>query len=186
MAKKISAIVSLSIIGILIIATIIMANVKINYNVKCATPDAIYVCKNGGTKQDIVDQNKKNTVIEYINNASKEITLTALFNGNINKKAVLVKNKGTLDLTEIEFAVFYVYNNAQQLKDGKELYKDVNGQAVTYQHLIFAIPDYHKGETQYKVYVGHDETDRTAYNYYYELSADFSSLFGYLTDNYVA
>ena len=38
MAKKIGAIVSLSIIGVLILATIIMANVNVNYSIKCEKP----------------------------------------------------------------------------------------------------------------------------------------------------
>ena len=43
MAKKIGAIVSLIIIGIVIIAAIVMVNVDVNYRIECVKPDIIWV-----------------------------------------------------------------------------------------------------------------------------------------------
>ena len=51
MAKKIGAIVSLSIIGILILATIIMANVNVDYSIDCAAPTQVWIQKGSETER---------------------------------------------------------------------------------------------------------------------------------------
>ena len=64
MAKKIGAIVSLSIIGVLIIATIIMANIKINYSINCSTPDKIYVSYNNSGFTAVTSETQANKIVE--------------------------------------------------------------------------------------------------------------------------
>ena len=61
MAKKVGAIVSLSIIGVLIIATIILANLKVDYSIQCNKPDSIWV--NGS----VANETEMNEIINYIN-----------------------------------------------------------------------------------------------------------------------
>ena len=119
MAKKIGAIVSLSIIGVLILATIIMANVNVNYSIKCEKPQYIYVEYQDkgerGAKTEQVDE-----IINLIDNASKQKSLTALFNGNIGAKAQVVTENGTVP--DIDgFYVRYHYDQKQDLKEGNKL-----------------------------------------------------------------
>lgn len=177
MAKKIGAIVSLSIIGILILATIIMANVDVKYNIKCATPTSVWVNYNSNDSSKERQVSDAETVVNYINNASKEKSLTALFNGTLNKKAKLVaesKNGKKLP-SNSSFYVRYRYENAQKVQDN-------NGNEVVYDDLVFTVTDTDDIQLV-KVYVIPDSANATTYTYYYELEADFSSLYDYLVES---
>lgn len=183
MAKKIGAIVSLSIIGILILATIIMANVNVNYSIRCETPTTVYVSYGANTERDA--QANKDAIVDYINNASKEKSLTALFNGNLGKKANVVAASSvgkTISTTSSSFYVRYRYNNAQKLMDGKKEYKDSNGNAVYFDDLVFTVSDV-DGSAVVNVYVIPDSTNANVYTHYYELEADFTELYDYLVNN---
>ena len=141
MAKRITAIVSLSIIGILIIATIIMANVDVNHKINCNNPDSIYVqYSSNGIRE--VDDEIYDGILERINNASKESSLTALFSGTLSEKPAIVTNSTTSATTvpsTSDFYVSFVYNNPQKLMDGNNEYKDADGNSVYYKELIFSV-----------------------------------------------
>ena len=184
MAKKIGAIVSLSIIGVLILATIIMANVNVDYSIKCSTPTNVYVCYGATTERDAKDN--ASTIVDYINNASKEKSLTALFNGTLNKQAKVNAASSVgknLSFSANTFYVRYHYENPQKLMQGKDEYKDVNGNTVYFEDLIFAVADL-QGTNVVNVYVIPDSTDSKKYTYYYELEADFEGLFDFLNEEY--
>ena len=80
MAKKIGAIVSLSIIGILILATIIMANVNVDYSIDCATPSNVWVLYNSNdpNKERVAGDENAKAIVDFINNASKEKSTSAM------------------------------------------------------------------------------------------------------------
>lgn len=182
MAKKIGAIVSLSIIGILILATIIMANVNVDYSIRCATPKTIYISYGANAERDAQDCTDE--IVDFISNASKEKSLTALFNGNLGKKAniVAVSNVGKNLPENSGFYVRYRYEDKQKLKYGKEDYKDSNGEVVLYQDLVFEVKDI-DGTGKINVYVIPDSTNSRVYTHYYELEADFGGLYDYLVEN---
>ena len=182
MAKKVGAIVSLSIIGILILATIIMANVNVNYSIRCATPTNVYVSYGSNGERDA--QANAGEIVKLISNASKEKSLTALFNGTLNKKAnvVAVSNVGKTIPSNSGFYVRYRYENPQKLMDGKKEYKDINGQAVFYDDLVFTVQNL-EGVNVVIVYVIQDSTNANSYTYYYELEADFGALYDFLVLN---
>ena len=179
MAKRIGAIVSLSIIGVLILATIIMANVNVNYSVRCANPAIVYVNYNGGSVRDAENFNGTDKIIEYINNASKEKALTAMFNGTLGKKAEIKVVKERTMPSNSGFNVRYHYGSKQKLMDGKEVYKNSNGDTVYYEELVFTVNNV-EGINVVNVYVIQDATKSTTYSYYYELEANFASLYNYL------
>ena len=185
MAKKIGAIVSLSIIGILIIATIIMANVNVNYGIKCESPSSVWVQKGTETKRLVQSEDDANQIVNIIANASKEKSLTALFNGTLNKKpnVVVASSVGKTLPTDNSFYVRYYYNNPQKLMDGKKEYKDANGNAVYYDELVFTVNNV-EGTNVFNVYVIQDATNSNVYNYYYELEADFSELYSLLNEKF--
>ena len=175
MAKKIGAIVSISIIGILIIATIIMANVNVNYGIKCNTPSSVWVQYGANTERDV--QGHADEIVDFINNASKEKSLTALFNGTINKKpnVVTASSVGKTLPSNSGFYVRYRYENAQKMTDntGKEVY---------YEDLVFTVKD-GQGTTVVNVYVIPDAEQATTYTHYYEVEANFEALYDYLVEN---
>ncbi len=207
MAKKITAIVSLGVIGALILATIIMACITVNHNINCATPtNGVYVITssvsvaNSGTR---AKDEQAETIINYINEASKESSLTALFSGRLFSSAELktssssvsnIRTGGTTLTTPssagYSYFVCYKYSTPQVLMDGntKITYTDDDGNEVsyTYQELYFGITET-DGVAEVNVYVISDELTNTTtykYYYYYVLYADFDELYSYLSANF--
>ncbi len=181
MQKKIWAIISLSIIGVLIIATIIMANVKVNYQIVCAEPDTIYIGNRVATEEEY------DNILNYINGASKESALTSLFGGRINDKAVITTN-GSTNVSipsSSNYYVYFEYKNPQKLMNGNKEYKDGDGNVYYYKRLVFSVDS---SSEQFKVYIVPYYTSSGAENYedvyskYYLLTADFSDLYSYLSN----
>ena len=181
MAKRIGAIVSLSIIGVLILATIIMACVNVNYGIRCNKPAEIWVSY--GNEQERQAVGHEDAIIKYINNASKEKSLTALFNGTLGKKAeIKATNSKTIQTNSDGFYVRYRYDIPQKLMYGKKEFKTSSNQTVSYQDLVFTVKNM-SGTNIVNVYVVENQATPNTYNYYYELEADFSELFNYLNNN---
>ena len=182
MAKKIGAIASLSIIGILIIATIVMANININYGVPASTPNEIYV-QYGNSTTFRADADQKSEIVKLINSASQEKSLTALFSGDLGKKAKITTSKSSLSLSSDTFYVRYSYNESQTLKDGKSKFVDGDGKSYTYDDLIFVVKDV-DGQTEVRVYVIPDDAKSLNYTHYYTVEADFEDLYAYLDSQF--
>ncbi len=160
-----------------------MANVSVNYSIECAKPDHVYVVYGAGAQTDA--QGHADDIVKFISNASKEKALTALFNGNLNKHATLhVKGaSSTIPSNSSNFYVRYFYENPQKLKEDKEVYKDSNDKEVEFKELVFEVKEA-EGSNLVNVYVVQDSMSVNTYSYYYELEADFTELFDYLTENF--
>ena len=182
MAKKIGAIVSMAIIGVLIIATIVMANINVNYSVNCTTPTSVWV--QYGANGERSAQGDSDRIIELINNASNEKALTALFNGTLGKtaKVVAASSVGKTIPSNSGFNIRFRYENPQKLMEGKKEYKDSNGAVVYYEDLVFTVNDV-DGISVFNVYVIPDSQKATTYTHYYEVEANFSALYDFLTEN---
>lgn len=180
MAKKIGAIVSLVIVGIVIVTAIILANTNISYNIECLKPDYIYIQTT--TDHIRVSNAQKDEIVNLINEASKERTLTALFNGDLGKKAELITEKATLS-SPTSYYVRYKYNTKQDLVVDKKEYKNSDGQVETYEELVFVVNQF-DGETEYRVYVIPESENAYSYSYYFKLTADFGDLYSYLENNF--
>lgn len=180
MAKKIGAILSLIIIGAVIIAAIVMANIDIDYSVKCVKPDVIYVQTSTDTIK--VSNNQRDKIVELISGASKENVLTALFNGELGKKAEIVTSKATLT-TPNNFYVRYKYTTKQDLVVDGKIYKNADGKTETYEELVFVVNPFDE-EAEFKVYVIPESDSANVYSYYYNLSANFKDLYDYLSENF--
>ena len=188
MAKKVTAIVSLIIIGLLIVTTIVMANVDVNYGIEFDTPDIVRILKPSNSNPDDIssDKTKIKKIEEYINDASKESSLTALFNGTLFQHAEI----STCSLTTIKtnsscYYIEFVYQSAKVLKEGKDNYKE-NGKNYLYKELWFEISN-KEGVNEFKVYVipwqdenGNKNENKQVYSKYYTLKADFSNLYNFL------
>ena len=72
MAKKITAIVSLAIIGVLIIATIIMANIDVNHGINCNKPDAIRLQYSSLNAVVSVKDEEKTKIEKFIQSANED------------------------------------------------------------------------------------------------------------------
>ena len=179
MAKRISAIISLVIIGILILTTIIMATIDVDHKIKCNQPNEIYIRYNSSDKNTTEEQQK--CIIDFIDNASKEKSLTALFNGHIGDQAELKLISTTpVEIKDTsEFFVIYHYTTAQDLIVNNKIEKDENGQDIKYKELAFAI-DKTQGLHEVKVYITPEGASSFTYSRYYNVRADFSDLYDYL------
>jgi len=175
MAKKIGAIVSLSLIGVLIIATIILANVKINYSIKCETPSAVWVSYSNKAYNKVSDE-QADKIIDFINNASKENTLSALFNGNLSKKAEITKAESSnkKPASNSGFYVEYSYSTPQKLMYGNKAHES----GATYQRLLFTVNNINESN-EVSVYVFENNKSEN-YSYRYTLEANFNDLYNYL------
>ena len=195
MTKKITAIVSLVIVGLLMITTLILANVSVNYSVNCATPSEVWVftssvwTSNSGRKANAEESEK---IINLINSASKDRCLTALFNGTAFTKAEIVKEEKLKNITSpssagYNYFVCYQYNNEQALMNGKKKFKDEDGNYHFYKDLYFGIKNV-DGKAVYDVFVtpwfGEDGNKNNSYNYLYkyQIKADYNELYNYLKD----
>ncbi len=193
MAKKISAIVSLSLVGILLVATIIMANVKVDYSINCQAPHSIDVLYGSNQTAKTTTPAQAKEIQKLIGNASKEMSLSALFTGRLNKKAEItsVESNGITLPTTQSFYVFYEYDTPQVLMYGNKAYKTNEDKNFYYQTLVFAVEDTEEA-TNVKVYVkqyynsnnpAEGKYTENKYNKYYVLEANFASLYQYLLDN---
>ena len=183
MAKRIGAIITLSLIGILIITTIVMSLIPVSYAIVCNTPDRIeYKVNNSGFLSGISDDDR-GYIENYLNNTSKESSLVALFKNNINGKAEIVSgSRQTISYSSSNNYIKFVYNTNQKLMDGKSVYKDSSNNEYEYKHLTFEIP--YTQEEYIKVYVtGASDNDDT-YRKYYKLTGVYQELYNYITDMY--
>ncbi len=190
MAKKITAIVSLSIIGVLIVATIIMANIKCSYGVNFATPDEVTVSyANSSLNQDPTGE-QANKIVSLINDASKENTLTAMFSGTLFDTAEVETTtpNGTSSIKKEngKFYVYLTYANPQKLMVGKKEYKDADNKTYYYKELVFEVSNT-TGVEETKVYIipsykpnTNEPYNEGGYSKFYKLKANFSSLYSYL------
>ena len=177
MAKKIGAIVSLSIIGILILLTIILANVQINHRIDCEKPQHVYVYSNGIASG--ASQEEATKIVDYINNASKEVWLSAFFGGTLNDNAKVVANKGTISISADSYYVSYVYNEEQTVKVNNKAYVDAEGKTCKFEELLFEVNNA-SGKNEVKVYIVPYAENNLKYTHYYTVNADFSDLYNYI------
>ena len=194
MAKKITAIVSLVIVGILMITTLILANITVNRRINCADPNSVWVFTgtvwNAGSGRE-TSKEEKDKIVDLINNASKGKLLSTMFNGNYYKKVEIEKADSLINISTprgfgYDYFVCYNYNNAQTLKLGNKDYKDDNGEKYLYKQLYFGVKSV-EGRAVFDVYVAPylnangGVNENYNYLYRYQLTADFGELYNYLS-----
>ncbi len=209
--KRVLAGISLFIVAVVVIATIVMANIDVKYNINCATPNSIlirtskeYYDRQGGDGYMSSDPDSAQSakIVDLINNASKRSVLTNLFERNVKKQATISQvstaSSSTRTLTtpsglNYEYFVIYRYREPQLLKLGKNNYLNADGEVYYYRDLCFGVKTT-DGEAEVNVYVvpyyttGSNPTNNyeSKYHYYYNLNADWGDLISYLQQNWVA
>ncbi len=171
MAKRIGAIVTLCLIGIVVAATIIMANIDVSHNIEYKKPNEIWVSYNGSVQTKIQNNAEVEQILKYMDKTTEEGFLSALFNKTLKEKPILKQNRTTaVSIPSTSgYYVIFTYENNQKLED----------KGVYYNQLVFTV-DNTSGETETKVYVSEDGT--MTYRYYYTLNVDYSSVYNYLTE----
>ena len=179
-AKKIGTIVTVSIIGALILATIIMTFVPYSFKMDIATPDRITVYDYSGNKSasgTFSKSDKKdiyNNILDKFDKAFEQSVLNAMFNGDLGKKAEL-KTRSTQSVSvKTGNYLKFGYDNAQKYK--------VNGGEYSYNQIIIDI-SYTEGEFQtVKAYIVDSTNPFENYSkHYYEVEANFTELANYIS-----
>ena len=177
--KKVITILSLSLIGALILATIIMACVPVCNNPNFATPDGItiYSSKLPVKSRDYEKEDEAfQEIMARLKKAPKQQALSALFNGTISQDVDLVKLSSTEHYTSItnsddavvKFKITYTSANKQTLKyEGKEF---------SYDSMLYII-NQDAGRVQTTVYLLASGEANYALNYY----GNFDEVFNYVS-----
>ena len=174
MAKKIGAVASLLLVGLLVVATIIMANIKVDNNIDYKNPDEVWVTYNSNTQSQITNQKHVNEIVKLLDKATQDNFLNAMFEGTLKEKAELkhYKNSSGTDVPRNkDFYVIFNYDNQQKVES--------KGVSYYYTQLVFTVKDT-DGEVKTNVYL----TEGTmVYARYYELNVDYSEVYNFLTQN---
>jgi len=175
MAKKITAIVSLTLVGIIVAAIIIMANITVDHNIDYATPSQMWVTYNSSTPRRVDNEEDKEKILSLMDEATQEKYLNALLTKTLDKKPEIKQNKTTKANipSTTKYYVIFEFGQPQHLEGIEE-------DNVYYRQLVFAVAQ-SEGEVETKVYISEDG-DMT-YRYYYLITVDYSEIFNYLTNN---
>ncbi len=183
--KKVITIVSLSLIGLLILATIIMACVPVCNNPNFNTPDGItiYSSKLPVARRDYDKEDKAfQDIISQLKKAPKQQALSALFNGTISQDVDLVKLSSTesytsitnSDETVVKFKITYAEGNEQTMK-----YED---EEFTYNAMLYIL-NKDAGRTQTTVYLLKDGRANYTLNYYGNFDNVFETVSSLISEN---
>ena len=178
MAKRIMAIVALTIISLLIITTIIMGSVNTYYGASFENPNEVYVQygSNAATKADAETADK---IVSLIKDSSKQKVLTAFFTGELNKTAEV--NSSTIKTmpSTSGFKVVLNYSTPQYIKVGNKIFKDGDGNSYKYAKLAFVITNTN-GYVKSTAYIIEDELNPTRYTHSFVFDADYSGVYNFL------
>ena len=180
-AKKIGIITTIAIVGVLILATIIMTIVPYSFKLDIANPDSIKVCHYNGSssKTGTFSTLETGTKIKIYNNimdkfdaSFEQSALSALFNGDLGKKAEIKSNSSTINLNTGTYLEF-IYDDTQEYS--------YNGQKFSYNKIVFKITstaDDFESVTAYTIKVGTEDKAQ----HQYTLQANYSALVDYFAE----
>ena len=196
-AALITAIVAFSLIGILIITTILLAVIPVYTGVKFANePDRIVikynneqmtVYNNDAEYQDIFD-----SIWNAYNDASNPTVMDSIFNGFAGKGMTANYSSSSLSFgnlsNETTFSVAFYWDNSQLMtnKDGSQFnYELANGDEYTsgvkYNSAVFSV-DSTNGVVEKTFYLRTNTTNSTSTRYYYTGIANYYSLYRVLIE----
>lgn len=169
MAKKIGAIITLVLIGLVVTATIIMANIKVSHNINYNKPTSVWVSYNNGAHAEVKNEEQVNKILNYMDEATEESFLNALLNKTLKEKPQAKKYRSTTSNipSNSKFYLIFHYDNMQKLEGVDNVY---------YSELVFTVSD---TAEEAKVYVSEDGS--MTYKYYYVLNVNYSEIYNYLT-----
>lgn len=204
MKNKILAIVCLSVMAVLIIASFVSALVKVNGNNVIVRPDEVYITSMS-TNNDNFDrhayhlrnitsnQSKIDNIYSSFNRGFEQSFLKSLFTGELHDKMttnyshqVGEEVSDSIDKsysTSNQYTVIFYYNDAKTIK--------ADGKTLEYQYLFFTVNNSDKRvlvtfatNTSEKVDVSPDNMeaikDALEYEFSYKAKANFKDLYNYI------
>ena len=157
--KKIFAIIMLTLIVLLVAATIVLAVVPKQYY------DAVYDSANGTVSNITVYHNGKNNsyfsdseeygkIVELYKKSSKENLLLSLFEGTLGAEPTIESYSTTLTLNNSENTyVAFKFSSTQTLKFKGETYKNTSGNSITFNAIVVSIGNDSNNLANVNVYI---------------------------------
>lgn len=186
--KKALTIVALSLVGILVITTIVLGFVTTSFE-QVTISDAISVTVHKGTSTQIyykdTDSDDYNKFVEMYNKQSKQSILKSLFTGAFSEKAEVINETTNNFSSKLTSGYWLIYNfdNEQILKiDGKE-YVDktqTTTTQVTYKKLAIYVVDTEDMDLV-TMYI-FDSKSSTSATHTIKVYADLSETYNYIND----
>ncbi len=184
--KKVLPIISLSIIGVLIITTIVMFFTPISHSFKIEKPEDIRLYDNSSfydpdytVSDNVTNKEYYDEVRNKLTNAFKDTALEALFNGRLGKNAELVQRSSTLNLSEGVYVVYSYGENTKTVKDGDT--------RVSYKYIAFELSDVDDYVTVRAYLIENDddidEDGVITYSYYFNMIGNTSNLYNYVVND---
>lgn len=184
MKKKISQIVTYSLLGVVVLGFILCSIIKINFRPEMKLPttadnDKIQISVSGTAKVESSDENiNYKTFTSKFDDSFKLTILYSLFSGKIGNEMVIDETKSEPSYTG--YKVQFIYAQTQTLKkDGKEVpIADNSNTPITYNSVVFDVPQ-DKGLVETNIYFYN-----TSETNYYKLTvfANFDNLYTYISE----
>ena len=179
-------IVALSLIGLLAVATIVLACIQYNYNtLQLSKVEYITIYNNGDAKTLFGDVEEEkgdfDKLISLYKKSQKQNLLNALFQGNVNNEVKVDRSPTTNLSTTVKNAVaiqFY-FNEEQKIMVDGEAYT-YNNNEVTYRYATIVLSNNSNVE-EFTLYFSNNVTSSTTV---YSITglAHFADLYQYVVD----
>lgn len=179
--KKVLTIVSLSIVGALLLATIILACIPVGSlpNFSNPTGVVVYSSELGGGVGKVDEDDKASNITSKMQSAVKQRCLSAIFNGTLKNMSIKTMestsyvSRSNSDTAKALFE--YKYAGKQTMT--------INGVTFEYSSLLFEVKENDARDTM-KIYVIEETSSSTSVKYSHIISVDgnYSELFVYISE----
>ena len=177
--KKVLTIVSLSIVGALLLATIILACIPVGSLPKFADPIGVTIYSNELGVKKVDEDDKASNITSKMQSAVKQRCLSAIFNGTLKNMSIKTMEstiyvpRSNSETTKAKFE--YKYAGKQTMA--------VNGVKFEYSSLLFEVNENDARDTM-KIYVIKDDKtgDSVVYSHLISVDGNYSELFVYINE----
>lgn len=178
--KKVLTIVSLSIVGALLLATIILACIPVGSLPSFSNPTGVVVYSSElGEIGKVDEDDKASNITSKMQSAVKQRCLSAIFNGTLKNMSIKTIEgtyfvpRSNSDTTKAKFE--YKYAGKQTMT--------VNGVTFEYSSLLFEVNENDARDTM-KIYVieGNKTGDSVAYSHLISVDGNYGELFVYINE----
>lgn len=175
--KKVLTIVSLSLVGLLLITTIVLACINVGSPLNLKTPNGVVVYSSdlgvGKSDEDAAAED----IINHINKGATQKYLQALFGGTLNSTRVTTsearqyvsRNNSVLEKAVFEFQ----YDEQQKMT--------IQGKEISYYSIVFEVQESQERNTLKACFIP-ENTNSSSAPYYtaVEVDGNFGELFAYI------
>lgn len=177
--KKVLTIISLSTVGLLLIATIVLACIPVGSLPCFASPAGVVIYDDDLGVDKVNEDSEANNITSKMQAGVKQRLLQAIFDGTLKNVRVETKTSNgyiSRSNSKDDVVVFeYKYNAEQTIT--------VNGSSYEYKSIIFEINENDERDTM-KMYLINDDTTSSSAPYRTSISVDgnFGDAFAYVKD----